>query len=211
MMEGVHVEIGKNSAVENNVDINKILTAIVNMALSESCDVKFSRHTFDKHKDNGAAQESHLKKGDVFEIMTNTLTYDLDDRSLVMISNNLCEGVKYNYYLEKNSLVSDCLVKFVRSLYQRIKDSCGSVEKANKVIEETLHLYWIEEGAYIYNFSLFNRSESNIRDHCTFYFIKKKILYEALLETVPHMVEDLKKVFAYFKKNQELQVFDMLK
>ena len=69
--------------------------------ISESGDVKFSRHTFDSHKDSSAAQESHLISGDEFEIMTNSLTYDMDKKSLNMIAKSLANGVIYYYYLEK--------------------------------------------------------------------------------------------------------------
>ncbi len=209
-MEGI-IPVQTYSVINNNADINKILIKLANIALSENSDVKFSKRTFDKHKDSALAQESHLKKGDTFEIMTNTLTYDLDDRSLNMISNSLCNGVIYNYYLEKNSLVSICLQKFILALFHRIEKVSKNKESALGIIRNTLHIYWIEEDTYIYNFSLFNRPLSNAPDHCTFYFIKRKnVLYEALIETVPHMVEDLKRVFSYFRRNKELDILEII-
>lgn len=73
--------------------INRLLMKVINRTLGESSDIQLNRHTFSVHKTNPSAQESRLVAGDSFEIMTNTLTYDLDSDSIFcMISSH---GILY--------------------------------------------------------------------------------------------------------------------
>ena len=175
--------------------------------ISESGDVKFSRHTFDSHKDSSAAQESHLISGDEFEIMTNSLTYDMDKKSLNMIAKSLANGVIYYYYLEKNSRIMQVIKKFCIALLNKIIDLGFSSSDSMSLIRDHLHIYWLPDGKFIYSFSLFNRPKSNIIDHCTFYFVKRQtVLYEAFLENLPTLVDKLKVVFTAFREYEKVDI-----
>lgn len=195
----------QSKEVKTEADAREILIEILNVALGERQDIKLTKRTFDEHKASANAQESHLEEGDIFEIMTNSLTYDLDGNSSKMIANSLRNGVRYYYYLEKNSATQRALIKFLHQLLMNLKEECDELA-AKQILNENLYLYWLPEKRYPYSFSLFNRPNASTMDHCTFYFIKTerhKYLYEILIDNDSVDVERLASVFYWFKNNIE--------
>ncbi|MDE6413982.1 MAG: hypothetical protein K2K48_01075 [Anaeroplasmataceae bacterium] len=183
--------------------INRSLMKVINRALGESSDIKLSKRTFTVHKTNPAAQESRLVEGDMFEIMTNSLTYDLDLDSIKMIAKSLSMNVKYYYYLEKNKYTLNFLGKFINGIYYSLSDSF-SHEKILDFIYKNLHMYWLPENTYPYSFTLINRPKAYNIDHCSLYFIKKEdeyYLYEILLDKAQDLVDELRNVFFQFRLN----------
>ncbi|MCH5179743.1 MAG: toll/interleukin-1 receptor domain-containing protein [Erysipelotrichales bacterium] len=184
-------------------EINRMLMKVINRTLGESSDIKLAKHTFMVHKTNPSAQESRLVSGDTFQIMTNSLTYDLDADSIRMIANSISIGVKYYYYIEKNKITYNFLGKFIKGLCYSMASSY-SYEHKIKILCENLHIYWLPENTYPYSFTLINRPQSYDIDHCSFYFIKKEKeyqLYEVLLDKAQDLVDDLRYIFSQFRQN----------
>ena len=178
---------------------------ILNVALGERQDIKLTKRTFDEHKISANAQESHLEAGDIFEIITNSLAYDLDVNSSKRIANSLGKGVLYYYYLEKNSATQRAIIKFINQLLMNLKEERDELN-AKQILNENLKVFWLSEKLYPYNFSLFNRPNVSTMDHCTFYFIKTerhKYLYEILIDNDLSDVEQLSNVFDWFKNHAE--------
>lgn len=185
--------------------INRLLMKVINRTLGESSDIQLNRRTFSVHKNNPSAQESRLVAGDSFEIMTNTLTYDLDSDSIKMIANSLSLGVRYYYYLEENTYTVNLLGKFINGLYFVLVQTY-SREQIIAFFLENLHIYWLPENTYPYSFTLINRPKAFSIDHCSFYFIKKEDeyqLYEVLLDQAQDLVDDLRYIFTQFRQNMK--------
>lgn len=183
-------------------NINRKLMKVINRALGESSDIKLNKRTFSVHKTNPEAQESRLDFGDRFEIMTNSLTYDLDHESLTMIAGSLSKNVKYTYYLEKNKFTSNHLEKFINGLIYSLKDK-HSDNEIKDLIKTNLQIFWLPENTYPYSFTLINRPKAYNVDHCSLYFIKledKYYIYEVLLDKDQDLVEDLRYVFSQFRQ-----------
>lgn len=185
-------------------NLNKKLMRIINRALGESSDTKLNKRSFSFHKSNPEAQESRLVSGDTFEIMTNSLTYDLDMGSIQMIAHSLSINAKYYYYLEQNEFVSNNLGKFINGLFFALSSDYSDIE-IKKIIEKNLHIFWLPINSYPYSFTLINRPKANSIDHCSLYFVKstdkKYCIYEVLLNKDQDLVEDLRYVFSQFKNN----------
>lgn len=185
--------------------INRKLMKVINRALGESSDIKLNKRTFSVHKSNPEAQESRLVAGDMFEIMTNSLTYDLDEESIRMIAHSLSINVKYYYYLEKNNTTINLLGKFINGIYHSLSEQY-SREQILRFIEENLQVFWLPENTYPYSFTLINRPMAYTIDHCSLYFIKKEdeyYLYEVLLDKAQDLVVDLRYVFTQFRQNMQ--------
>lgn len=183
--------------------VNRSLMKIINRALGESVDVHLSKKTFSSHKDNPSAQESKLVQGDSFEIMTNSLTYDLDTDSIYMISDSISNGVRYYYYLENNSKTKKEIRKFLNGIYFALNDRF-SKEEIDTIIQKNLALYWLPQNVYPYSFTLINRPKAYTIDNCSLYFVKKEeqyYLYEVLLNEEQELVDCLRDVFNLFKRN----------
>lgn len=182
---------------------NRLLMKVINRALGEGADVKLEKRTFSGHKTNPNAQESRLIGGDTFEIMTNSLTYDLDMDSIEMIAISLSNGVKYYYYLEQNKKTKKELTKFINGIYFVLGKSF-SPEQINAFLYNNLFVYWLPENTYPYSFTLINRPLAFTIDNCSLYFVKKEdqlYLYEVLLNEEQELVDALKTVFKTFKIN----------
>lgn len=185
--------------------INRKLMKVINRALGESSDIVLNKRTFSVHKSNPEAQESRLVAGDMFEIMTNSLTYDLDAESIKMIAHSVSINVKYYYYLEKNKFTVNFLAKFINGIYFYLIEKY-SREEILSFIENNLHIFWLPENTYPYSFTLINRPKAYNIDHCSLYFIKKEdeyYLYEVLLDHAQDLVDDLRYVFTQFRQNMQ--------
>lgn len=183
--------------------INRLLMKVINRALGEGSDVKLNKKTFSGHKNNPSAQESRLVKGDTFEIMTNSLTYDLDSESIRMISNSISNGVHYYYYLERNNKTRRELKKFLNGIYYVLEETFLQ-EEIECLVQENLFIYWLPENVYPYSFTLINRPKAYTIDNCSLYFVKKEeqyYLYEVLLNEEQELVDCLREVFNVFRKN----------
>lgn len=183
--------------------VNRLLMKVINRALGEGSDVKLTKKTFNDHKTNPNAQESRLCKGDTFEIMTNSLTYDLDMGSINMIANSLASGVNYYYYLEENKNTVREIKKFINGIYFVLGEHHTN-DDISAFLKDHLFIYWLPENTYPYSFTLINRPHSHTIDNCSLYFVKREpelYLYEVLLNNEQELVDDLRIAFDDFRKN----------
>ncbi len=209
---------GKESLVKSLDEAQDLIIQVLNFALGEHQSFKLVKRTFDEHKKCEVAQESHLQQGDCLEVMTNTLTYDLDYASCQMIASSIAKNVRYIYYLEENDAMRKAVVKFVNQLVRFLSEGHNKEEIASIVLKN-LELYWLPVDKFPYSFALFDRPEEATLDHCVFYFLrdgkKCKYIYETRLENAQNEVAELSKVFKWFRnafeKIDTQEIIDKLK
>ena len=193
-------------SIKSIVEAQGLIIEVLNFALGEHQSFKLVQRTFDEHKNCEVAQESHLQQGDCLEVMTNTLTYDLDYSSAQMIANSLSKNVRYVYYLEKNDATCKAVVKFVNQ-FMRFLTENHDISEAVSIISRNLELYWLPFNKFPYSFALFDRPVEANLDHCVFYFLrdgkKCKYIYETRLENGQNEVAILSKVFKWFRHTFE--------
>ncbi len=204
-------ESNKKNIVDS-AGINQKLVQIVNYALGEN--IKLNRRSYSLHKTNPEAQESRLGCDDSIEIMTNSLSYDLDEESIIMIANSLVNSVKYYYYLEKNPSTTNYLIKFLNGIALAL-DKVVTAEDKKKLLQENLHIQWLPENVYPYSFVLINRPKTLQTDHGSLYFVKSEendqFIYEVLLDKAQNFAGDLKAVFEQFRNNMpEIKIMDYI-
>lgn len=209
---------GNESAVKSLGEAQDLIIQVLNFGLGEHQSFKLVQRTFDEHKKCEVAQESHLQQGDCLEVMTNTLTYDLDQASCQMIASSIAKNVRYVYYLEENDATRKSVVKFVNQLIRFLSEWHNKEEIAD-IISNNLELYWLPANKFPYSFALFDRPEEATLDHCVFYFLrdgmKCKYIFETRLENAQNEVAVISKVFKWFRntfdKIDTYEIIDKLK
>lgn len=209
---------GKEPSVKSLGEAQDLIIQVLNFGLGEHQSFKLVQRTFDEHKKSEVAQESHLQQGDCLEVMTNTLTYDLDYNSCQMIASSIAKKVRYIYYLEENDATRKSVVKFVNQLIRFLSER-HSKEEIDAIISKNLELYWLPVNKFPYSFALFDRPEEATLDHCVFYFLrdgtKCKYIFETRLENAQNEVAVLSKVFKWFRTTFEKidthEILDKLK
>ena len=196
----------KKSSIKSLEEARDLITQVLNFGLGEHQRFKLEHRTFDAHKKCDMAQESHLQQGDCLEVMTNTLTYDLDQNSCQMIAGSLAKNVRYIYYLEENDATRKSVVKFVNQLVRFLLERYDNDEVA-AIVLRNLELYWLPVNKFPYSFALFDRPEEATLDHCVFYFLREgtrcKYIFETRLENAQNEVAVLSKVFKWFRTTFE--------
>ena len=169
-------------------DIAEMLQKVIRNAIEDK-NLPLTRRSFKEHKEYSGAQESHLQKGDLARIMTNSLSYDLDDSSIDMITKNIANGVSYEYLLERTERNIADMKKLHFFVGVKIAQ-ISPLEASNW--HPRFRVYLHTKNKFLHSFVLMDRVSQSNTDHVDFYFNKNEkdenYLYEFLFDD---RVEDI--------------------